>query len=53
MLDRDNIMSLPVGFEQRDIYDHYRTSNYGAVDPYEIDRNTIIQMKYHFRSLSF
>ena len=46
MLDRDNIMSLPVGFEQRDIYDHYRTSNYGAVDPYEIDRNTIIQMKY-------
>ena len=46
MLDRDNSIKQAIGFEQRDIYGHYRSSNSNAVDPYEIDPVTLNRFKY-------
>ena len=46
MIDRDNSIRQSIGFEQRDIYGHYRSSNSNAVDPYEIDDNIYERLKY-------
>jgi len=46
MIDRDNSIRQSIGFEQRDIYGHYRSSNSNAVDPYEIDDTIYERLKY-------
>jgi len=46
MIDIDNQMRQSIGFEQRDIYGHYQTSNSNAVDPYDNDSRVLQRMKY-------
>ena len=50
MIDIDNQMRQSIGFEQRDIYGHYQTSNSNAVDPYDNDSRVLQRMKYTVKS---
>merc|ERR1712203_430609 len=46
MIDIEANMRESVGFRQRDIYGHYQTSSWNAVDPYLHDDKIFALVKY-------